>query len=54
MTLLTPEHVESETEHLLNSMIGSIKDLREELENLKDRVRAGEGLEKPQAAGHAQ
>lgn len=48
MTLLTPEHVESETEHLLNSMIGSIKDLREELENLKDRVRAGEGLEKPQ------
>ncbi|MEM1350725.1 MAG: hypothetical protein AAGF27_00185 [Pseudomonadota bacterium] len=48
MTLLTPEHVESETENLLNSLIGSIRDLRTELEQLKTRVRAGEGLEKPE------
>jgi antitoxin (DNA-binding transcriptional repressor) of toxin-antitoxin stability system len=48
MTILTPEHVASEAENLLNSVIGSIKDLRQELEDLKERVRAGEGLEKTQ------
>jgi hypothetical protein len=48
MTLLTPEHVASETENLLNSVIGSIKDLREEIEDLKTKVRAGEGLDKPE------
>ena len=48
MTLLTPEHVASETEDLLNSVIGSIKDLRLEIEDLKEKVRAGESLEKPQ------
>ncbi|MEM1352841.1 MAG: hypothetical protein AAGF27_10875 [Pseudomonadota bacterium] len=46
MTLLTPELVASETEDLLNSVIVSIKDLRTELEDLKERVRSGEGLEK--------
>jgi hypothetical protein len=50
MTLLTPEHVASETENLLNSVIGSIKDLRLEIEDLKDRVRRGEGLEKTQSS----
>ncbi|MEM9577241.1 MAG: hypothetical protein AAF999_09520 [Pseudomonadota bacterium] len=48
MTLLTPEHVESETENLLNSVIGTIKDLRQELEDLKDKVRSGEDLEQTQ------
>ncbi len=45
MTLTTPEHVESETENLLNAVIGTIRDLRNELEDLKERVRAGESLE---------
>jgi antitoxin (DNA-binding transcriptional repressor) of toxin-antitoxin stability system len=48
MTLLTPEHVVFETENLLNSVIGSIKDLRQEIEGLKERVRAGESLETTQ------
>ena len=48
MTLLTPEHVASDTENLLNSVIGSIKDLRQELEDLREKVRLGEGLEKTQ------
>ena len=48
MTLLTPEHVASDTQDLLNSIIGSIKDLRNEIEDLKEKVRAGEGLEKTQ------
>lgn len=48
MTLLTPENVASESESLLNSVIGSIKELRNELEDLKEKVRAGEGLEKTQ------
>ncbi|MFK7746329.1 MAG: hypothetical protein AB8B47_14835 [Roseobacter sp.] len=48
MTLLTPEHVASETENLLNSVIGSIKDLRQEIEDLKEKVRADEGLDKAQ------
>ena len=43
MTLITPEHVESQTEDLLNSVIGSIRDLRKELEDLKERVRATDG-----------
>ena len=49
MTLLTPEHVASETENLMNSVIGSIKDLRHEIEDLKERVRAGESLEQAQS-----
>jgi hypothetical protein len=48
MTIITPEHVASETENLLNSVIGSIQDLRQEIEDLTKKVRAGEGLEKPQ------
>jgi hypothetical protein len=48
MTLLTPEHVASETENLLNSVIGSIKDLRQELEDLREKVRLGEGPDKAQ------
>lgn len=48
MTLHTIETVTSETESLLNSVIGTIKDLREELEELKERIRVGEGLEKSQ------
>ena len=47
MTLITPEHVASETESLLNSVIGSIKDLRHEIEDLKEQVRAGEIFDKP-------
>ncbi|GFE49881.1 hypothetical protein So717_16340 [Roseobacter cerasinus] len=43
MTLITPEHVESQTEDLLNSVLGSIRDLRKELEGLKERVRATDG-----------
>lgn len=50
MTLLTPEHVASETEDLLNSVIGSIKGLRLEIEDLKEKVRAGESLEKTQSS----
>ena len=50
MTLLTPEHVASETENLLNSVIGSIKDLRQEIEDLKEKVRVGEGLETTQGS----
>ena len=45
MTLQTVETVSSETESLLNSVIGTIQDLRAELEALKDRVREGDGLE---------
>ncbi len=43
MTLITPEHVESQTEDLLNSVIGTIRDLRKELEDLKERVRETDG-----------
>lgn len=43
MTLITPELVESQTEDLLNSVIGSIKDLRNELQDLKERVRETDG-----------
>ncbi len=50
MTLLTPEHVASETENLLNSVIGSIKDLRQEIEDLKEKVRDGEGLEQTKSS----
>lgn len=50
MTLLTPEHVASETENLLNSVIGTIKDLRQELEDLKEKVRAGENFENTQGS----
>ncbi|QJF51511.1 hypothetical protein [Roseobacter ponti] len=45
MTLLTQEHVASQSEDLLNSVIGSIKDLRKEIEDLKEKVSAGEGLD---------
>ena len=44
MTLMTPEHVASESQDLLNSVIGSIKDLRKEIEDLKEKVRAGDDL----------
>ena len=50
MTLLTPEHVASEAENLLNSVIGSIKDLRQEIEDLKEKVRSGEALEKTESS----
>ncbi|MGZ2257627.1 hypothetical protein [Roseobacter sp. A03A-229] len=43
MTLITPEHVESQTEDLLNSVLGSIRDLRKELEDLRERVRTSDG-----------
>jgi hypothetical protein len=43
MTLLTPELVASQTEDLLNSVIGSIQDLRKEIEDLREQVRTGEG-----------
>ncbi|WVX49777.1 hypothetical protein ROLI_028720 [Roseobacter fucihabitans] len=43
MTLITPELVESQTEDLLNSVIGSIQDLRKEIEGLKERAGASDG-----------
>lgn len=49
MTLITPELVASQTEDLLNSVIGSIQDLRKELESLKQQVRTGEDPEAPRA-----
>ena len=45
MTLITPKLVESQTEDLLNSVIGSVQELRQELENLKERVRSSDGYE---------
>lgn len=50
MTLITPELVESQTEDLLNSVIGSIQDLRNELEALKERVREADGAVTVQGA----
>ena len=44
MTLITPDLMETQTEDLLDSVIGSIRNLRQDLEDLKDRVRNGEGL----------
>ena len=49
MTLLTPEHIASYSEDLWTSVIGSIKDLRRELEDLKEKVRLGEDLESTQS-----
>ncbi|MEP2641713.1 hypothetical protein [Roseobacter sp.] len=43
MTLITLEHVESQTEDLLKSVIGSVRDLRKELEDLRKRVRDTDG-----------
>ncbi|WP_299962027.1 hypothetical protein [uncultured Roseobacter sp.] len=42
MTLITPEHVELQTEDLLNSVIGTIRDLRKDIEALRERVRASD------------
>ena len=50
MTLLTPEHVASEAENLLNSVIGSIKDLRLEIEDLKKRSGLAKIWKRPKAA----
>ena len=48
MTLQTAETVTSETKSLLNSVICSVRELRDELEEIRDRVRAGDELEKTQ------
>ncbi|MCV3271144.1 hypothetical protein [Roseobacter sinensis] len=50
MTLITPEHVEAQTENLLNSVLGSVRDLRDELEALKERVRRSDGAVSAQSA----
>ncbi|WP_300029382.1 hypothetical protein [uncultured Roseobacter sp.] len=50
MTTMTPEHVASQSEDLLNSVIGSIRDLRKELEDLKEKVRAGEEFQTTQGS----
>ncbi len=50
MTLITLEHVESQTEDLLNSVLGSVRDLRKELEDLKERVRSSDGAVTAQGA----
>ncbi len=44
MTLITPDLMESQTEDLLESVMGSIRSLRQDLEDLKTRVRQGDGL----------
>jgi hypothetical protein len=44
MTLITPELVASQTEDLLNSVIISVRDLRKEIEDLKQQVRTGEAI----------
>jgi hypothetical protein len=45
MTVLTPEHVVFDTENLLQSVVGSIRDLRHEIESLREKARAGEKLD---------
>ncbi|TMM54304.1 hypothetical protein [Sulfitobacter sabulilitoris] len=45
MTLITPEKVALETEGLLASVQDAIRELRQELEDLKKRVRAGDGID---------
>lgn len=45
MTLTTAIDEASEAQNLLNSVITSVKELRQELETLKERVREEEGLD---------
>ena len=45
MTLTTAINEVSEAQNLLNSVISSVQDLRQELEALKNRVKDEEGLE---------
>jgi len=47
MTLHTPELVASATEDLLNSVIGSVRDVRRELEDLKNQLREREDIDAP-------
>jgi cell division septum initiation protein DivIVA len=42
MTLITPDERTSRTEELLQSLLRSVSDLRQELEDLTQRVQAGE------------
>lgn len=50
MKLITPEDVSGEAEALLASVHRSVRDLREEIEDLKQRVRAGEETDQKAAA----
>ncbi|WP_298836401.1 hypothetical protein [uncultured Roseobacter sp.] len=50
MTLYTPEHVAALSEDLLKSVIGSVKDLRKELEDLRQKVSAGEAVQTTQGS----
>ena len=49
MTLTTAIDDVSESQNLLNSVIRSVKDLRQELEALKDRVEEGDDLDTAQS-----
>lgn len=44
MTLITPDPVARDTEDLLTSVRASVRELRQELEGLKRRVRAGDDI----------
>ncbi|MDW4496823.1 hypothetical protein R5H30_02430 [Sulfitobacter sp. D35] len=46
MTIITPDVAAADTEDLLNSVFDSVRDLRRELQDLKQRVRTGKDLDK--------
>lgn len=50
MTLITAENTASQTDSLLDSIVSSIQDLRQELEDLRRKVREGEELDKTQSS----
>lgn len=47
---MTPELVASETEDLLASVLENVRDLRKELESLKNKLRSEEDIDAPRAS----